>query len=86
MAKITSNNTKEINGLTTNVAVILSEMKSVKEDVKDIKEKLEKDYATKEWVMSTFGGTKTTVSGILVTFGLAIVSALATFVVRGGLK
>ena len=86
MAKITSNNTKEINSLTTNVAVILNEMKSVKEDVRDIKEKLEKDYATKEWVMSNFGGTKTTVNGILVTFGLAIVSALATFVVRGGLK
>lgn len=86
MAKITNTNTKEINGLTTNVAVILSEMKTLKDDIRDIKEKLEKDYATKEWCRSEFGGTKTTVNGILVTFGLAIVSALATFVIRGGLK
>jgi len=86
MPKITENNTKEINQMGIDLAVILSEMKTVKFDVKDIKEKLEKDYATKEWVMSNFGGTKTTVNGILVTFGLAIVSALATFVIRGGLK
>lgn len=86
MAKITENNTKEINALTTNVAVILSEMTMVKTDVKDIKDKLDKEYATKEWVKSEFGTTKNTVNGILVTFGLAIISALATFVIRGGLK
>lgn len=86
MAKITENNTKEINALTTNIAVILSEMATVKADVKEIKDGLQKDYATKEWVMSNFNGTKTTVNGILVTFGLAIISALATFVIRGGLK
>lgn len=55
MAKITVNNTKEINNLTTNVAVILSEMKTVKDDVKDIKEKLGEDYATKEWCESHYG-------------------------------
>lgn len=86
MAKITENNTKEINGLTTNIAVILSEMKMVKDDVKEIKEGLAKDYATKEWVMNNLGGTKNAVNGILVTFGLAIVSALATFVIKGGLQ
>ena len=36
MAKITENNTKEINGLTTNVAVILSEMKTVKNSVQTV--------------------------------------------------
>jgi len=72
--------------LEIDIAVILSEMTSVKTDIRDIKNKLEKDYATKEWCRSEFGGTKTTVNGILVTFGLAIVSALATFVIKGGLK
>jgi len=53
MTKITPN--KEINNLTTSVAVILSEMKTVKDDVKEIKDKLEKDYATKEWCESHYG-------------------------------
>ena len=47
MAKITNNNTKEINKMGIDLAVILSEMRTVKEDVKDVKEKLDKDYVTK---------------------------------------
>jgi hypothetical protein len=40
MAKITNNNTKEINNLTINSAVILTEVKNITGDISEIKEKL----------------------------------------------
>lgn len=78
MAKITQNNTKEINNLTTNVAVILSEMKTVKEDVKDIKDKLEKDYVTQD----QFTPVKNIAYGLVSTILLAVVGALVALVLK----
>lgn len=78
MAKITQNNTKEINNLTTNVAVILSEMKTVKEDVKDIKDKLEKDYITQD----QFTPVKNIAYGLVSTILLAVVGALVALVLK----
>ena len=78
MAKITENNTKEINGLTTNVAVILSEMKSVKQDVRDIKDKLEKDYVTQD----QFTPVKNIAYGLVSTILLAVVGAIVALVLK----
>jgi len=78
MAKITQKNTKEINNLTTNVAVILSEMKTVKEDVKDIKDKLEKDYVTQD----QFTPVKNIAYGLVSTILLAVVGALVALVLK----
>ena len=78
MAKITSTNTKEINNLTTNVAVILSEMKTVKEDVKDIKDKLEKDYVTQD----QFTPVKNIAYGLVSTILLAVIGALVALVLK----
>jgi hypothetical protein len=78
MAKITQNNTKEINNLTTNVAVILSEMKTVKEDVKDIKDKLEKDYVTQD----QFTPVKNIAYGLVSTILLAVIGALVALVLK----
>ena len=41
MAKITNNNTKEINSLTTNMAVVVTKIEAIKENVIDIKNKME---------------------------------------------
>lgn len=38
MAKITNTNTKEINGLTTSVAVILNKVENIEKEIKDVKE------------------------------------------------
>jgi len=78
MAKITVNNTKEINGLTTNVAVILSEMKTVKDDVREIKDKLEKDYVTED----EFAPVKNIVYGMVGTILLAVIGALIALVIN----
>ena len=40
MPKITSTNTKEINSLTTNMAVVVTKVEAIKENVIEIKEKL----------------------------------------------
>lgn len=78
MAKITANNTKEINGLTTNVAVILSEMKTVKDDVREIKDKLEKDYVTED----EFTPVKNIAYGLVSTILLAVIGALVALVLK----
>lgn len=41
MVKITQNNTKEINSLTTNMAVVVTKIEAIKENVIDIKNKME---------------------------------------------
>ena len=78
MAKITNNNTKEINKMGIDLAVILSEMKSVKQDVRDIKEKLEKDYVTQD----QFTPVKNIAYGLVSTILLAVVGALVALVLK----
>jgi hypothetical protein len=68
------------------IAVIQTNILDIKDDVRDIKSKLESNYATREWVLAEFGQTRKIVNAILITFGLAIVTAFAGFVVNGGLK
>jgi hypothetical protein len=46
MARITKDNTKEINTLTTNVAVILNDVGYIKQEVNDIKTTIEKNEGT----------------------------------------
>lgn len=58
----------------------------VVEKVNKIEDKLDKNYASKEWVDAEYGQTKKIVNAILVTFALGIVTAFVAFVVRGGLK
>ena len=91
MAK--ENTTSTINQLSVQIAKIGEQIKNIEENVarvdggvSDIKKKLEGEYATKEWVQSRYDQTKNSVNGFLVAFGLAIVAALAAFVIRGGLK
>jgi hypothetical protein len=78
MAKITANNTKEINGLTTSVAVILSEMTSVKNDVREIKDRLEKDYVSQD----QFTPVKNIAYGLVSTILLAVIGALVALVLK----
>lgn len=78
MAKITENNTKEINSLTTNVAVILSEMTSVKNDVREIKDRLEKDYVSQD----QFTPVKNIAYGLVSTILLAVIGALVELVLK----
>lgn len=78
MAKITNTNTKEINSLTTNVAVILSEMTSVKNDVREIKDRLEKDYVSQD----QFTPVKNIAYGLVSTILLAVIGALVALVLK----
>ena len=78
MAKITQNNTKEINKMGIDLAVILSEMRTVKEDVKDVKEKLDKDYVTQD----QFTPVKNIAYGLVSTILLAVVGAIVALVIK----
>ena len=78
MPKITKDNTKEINKMGIDLAVILSEMKTVKEDVKDIKEKLDKDYVTQD----QFTPVKNIAYGLVSTILLAVVGAIVALVIK----
>lgn len=87
------NTTSTINQLSIQMAKIGEQVKNIEDNVNrvegvasEIKKKLDSEYATKEWCESKYGQTTKTVNGILVAFGLAIIGALATFVIRGGLK
>ena len=68
-----------------NLAVLAQKVGDIQADVSEIKNKLDNNYATKEWVNSEFGQTRSLVNAIFIAFGLALVGALATFVIRGGL-
>lgn len=87
------NTTSTINQLSIQIAKIGEQIKNLEENVTrveggvvEIKKKLEAEYATKEWCEGKYGQTTRTVNGFLVAFGLAIVAAFATFVLKGGLK
>ena len=78
MAKITNNNTKEINGLTTNVAVILNKVEYIENEVKEIKDKLESNYVT----MSEFKPIKAIVYGMVAIVLTTVFGALIMLVVK----
>ena len=79
--KITNDNTNS-----QNIGLISYKLDEIDSDVKEIKKKLEVSVATKEWVQAEYGPTKKIVNGILVTFGTALVLAVAAFIVGGGLR
>lgn len=75
---------KEItnNQLGTQVAVIAEKIENIERTVGEIKNKLERDYATKEWVSAEYGQTKKIVNYILGLFGTAIVLAIIGLVIK----
>ena len=68
--------------LSSDIAVLLSQMADIKGDVKEIKQKLENEYATKEWVEAYIGQTKKIVNGIVVIIVTAVFTALVALVVK----
>lgn len=83
---MTKTKTASLEAINTQVALIAQDITYIKKDVLEIKDQLSKDCATKEWVNQEYGQTKKVVNAILVTLGMAIAGAFATFMIRGGLK
>lgn len=78
MAKITENNTKEINGLTTNVAVLLNKMSNLETKVDKIDVKLDAEYVTQD----QFTPVKNIVYGLVSAILLAVIGALVALVLK----
>lgn len=78
MAKITVNNTKEINGLTTNVAVLLNKMSNLETKVDKIDGKLDAEYVTQD----QFTPVKNIVYGLVSAILLAVIGALVALVLK----
>lgn len=68
--------------ITSDIAVLLSQMADIKADVKDIKQKMEEEYATKEWVVSYIGQTKNIVSGLIGLILTAVILSLVALVIK----
>lgn len=68
--------------LDKNVAVVSSKMETIALDVKEIRQKLDGEYATKEWVDAQYGQTKKIVNGIVVTILSAVIVALLALVIK----
>lgn len=77
MAKITENNTVEINKLTTDIAVILSKVGYIEGEVKEIIQKLQSSYVTQD----QFEPVKKVVYGLVTIILLAVVGALVGLVI-----
>lgn len=67
--------------LDKSVAVLGNKMDTLGDDVKDIKQKLEAEYATKEWVDAQYGQTKKLVNGITLTILTTVLLALLGLVI-----
>lgn len=76
----------DIGQVYTEIAVMAEKISNIERVVADIQSKLDSNYATKEWVNSEYGQTRKIVNATIVTFGTAIILALAAFIIRGGLK
>lgn len=80
------NQSEIITQMAVDQAVILNKITNIERRVESIEDKLEKDYATKEWVESKYGFPTKLVYWIIVTFGGVVVVAAANFLLRGGLQ
>ena len=69
---------KNNNDLKTDIAIISTKLDNVQVDVKEIKEKLESDYVTKE----EFDPYKRIIQGIITLILTAIVGALLTLILK----
>lgn len=86
--RTTQTNGNDIAKLSTEMAVIGEQIKTIQLAVDDIKKKLEDTVATKEWVNSKctkYDSTSTNLNWIIATFCGAIIIAFATFMIKGGL-
>jgi hypothetical protein len=79
-------NITDSNSDSENIGVLVYKIDTMKVTVDAIDQKLEANYATKEWCNSQYGTTVKMFNGFLITFGSAIVIAVVAFIVRGGLK
>jgi hypothetical protein len=84
MKKMTSSNqnTKDIGKISIDVGIILKEVADLKADFKVMDNKLDSNYATKEWVELNFGQTKKIVNGLVTVILLAVLGAIVALVVR----
>lgn len=70
--------TTQVNGLTTSVAVILSKVEYIESEVKDIRQKMEKDYVTQQ----EFEPVKRIVYGLASVILLAVAGAIVALVLK----
>lgn len=74
------------NGEKTSIALLNQKVDYISKAVTDIQTKLDSNYATKEWVDAEYSQTRKIVNAILITFGTVVIAAIATWIIRGGLK
>ena len=79
-------NNNIFNQMAVDQAVMLNKLTNVEKKVDDIDGKLNSEYATKEWCKSEFGQTTKLVNAFLGILGVALVGALAAWIISGGLK
>ena len=68
------------NELAITVGIISSKVDRISEDIKEIKQTLVIDVATKEWVTSRYDTMRAIVYGIVGIFGTAIVGAIVSLI------
>jgi hypothetical protein len=68
------------------IGIMGGKVDDIKEDMKEVKTKLELNYATKEWCESKFGNTTKLVNAFLAILGTAAVGAFAYWLLQGGLR
>lgn len=70
------------NELAVTVGVIVSKVDTIQSDIKEIKAKLEKDFASKEWVMSRYDTARNIMYGIVSILCVAVLGAIISLVIR----
>jgi hypothetical protein len=70
------------NELAVTVGIIVSKVDRISQDIIEIKQKLEHDIATKEWVNSEYGTTRKNVNYIIGLIVTAVVLAVISLVVK----
>ena len=78
MPKITNSNTKEINQMGINLAVILNKVSNLEGKVDKIDNKLDADYVTQD----QFEPVKKIVYGTVATMLLTVIGAIVALVVK----
>ena len=80
MPEKTNNNI--FNQMAIDQAVILSKVSRIQTDLDCISTKLEKDYASKEWVNSEYGQIKKGFYGVISLILLAVIGAIVALVLK----
>jgi hypothetical protein len=76
----------KISKLDKAIGIMGGKVDDIKEDMREVKTKLELNYATKEWCEGKYGNTTKLVNAFLAILGTSAVTALAYFILQGGLK